>query len=236
MPTEPAAPASPTPAASSEAAPVPPTPAVEPAGAADDRAPATAPQVRLPALRGRLGGTGLVIAAVATAVLAASLLLVLPGARGGEGGADPVPGGGGAPAAGGVSAALQFAGTTLDGKPYDATRLAGRPAVLWFWAPWCATCAGQAESVQEASRRYAGRVQLLGVAGLDNDPAAMRDFVSDFKVGGLPHLDDRSGAVWRKFGVREQSTFVMVDGSGTVVHTGWLDEQSFTEWLDRLAG
>ncbi|MDH2393959.1 redoxin family protein, partial [Streptomyces sp. HNM0663] len=32
----------------------------------------------------------------------------------------------------------------MDGKPFDAKTLAGKPAVLWFWAPWCPTCKGQA--------------------------------------------------------------------------------------------
>jgi hypothetical protein len=30
-----------------------------------------------------------------------------------------------------------FAGTTVEGKPFSGASLAGKPTVLWFWAPWC---------------------------------------------------------------------------------------------------
>ena len=30
---------------------------------------------------------------------------------------------------------LQFTATLADGGEFDGTSLAGRPAVLWFWAP-----------------------------------------------------------------------------------------------------
>lgn len=31
---------------------------------------------------------------------------------------------------------LAFAGTTVDGTPFDAGELAGTPVILWFWAPF----------------------------------------------------------------------------------------------------
>jgi thiol-disulfide isomerase/thioredoxin len=134
-----------------------------------------------------------------------------------------------------VPATLVFTGTTVDGKPFDAARLAGRPVVLWFWAPWCGTCAGQAASVAEARARYEGKVSVVGVAGL-GDLKAMQRFVADLDVAAVPHVNDQAGAVWRKFGITQQSVYVFLDAGGSVVHKGWLDSVAFDERLMALAG
>ncbi len=125
----------------------------------------------------------------------------------------------GAPAAG----VLSFTGRTLDGAAFDAATLAGRPALLWFWAPWCATCASQAGSVTDVQAEYGDRLGVLGVAGMGSN-AEMKEFVSDLDVGAVRTLDDAAGAVWRTFGLTEQSTYVLVDRAGAVVMTGYLDD------------
>jgi thiol-disulfide isomerase/thioredoxin len=130
-----------------------------------------------------------------------------------------------------VPKTLSFAGETLNGGRFEAAALAGRPTVLWFWAPWCATCAGQASSITEVAEQYGDRLGVLGVAGL-GDKKAMDEFVSDLEVGAVTHLNDQTGAVWRRFKVTEQSTFVLIDRAGKVVHKGWLDHVDFT---DRVA-
>ena len=134
-----------------------------------------------------------------------------------------------------VPASLAFRGTTLDGAPFDASSMAGRPALLWFWAPWCATCAGQADSITELKAAYGDRLAILGIAGL-GDNAAMHEFVSDLDVDTVPNLDDRAGDVWRRFGITEQSTFVLIDRRGTVVETRWLDTIDLTAKVKTLVG
>ncbi len=129
-------------------------------------------------------------------------------------------------AAAGAKQALAFTGRTLDGKPFDGTSLAGQPAVLWFWAPWCGTCLGQGSSVADVAKKYRGKLGVVGVAGM-GDVAAMRDFVADAEVTGVTHLNDESGAVWRRFGITAQSIYVLIDGSGAVIHQGWLDSEQF---------
>lgn len=48
-----------------------------------------------------------------------------------------LPGGAPAVAAPGASAGqLGFTASTVDGASFDASTLAGKPAVLWFWAPF----------------------------------------------------------------------------------------------------
>ncbi len=138
-------------------------------------------------------------------------------------------------AAASVAETLRFTGTTLDGRPYDASTLAGRPAVLWFWAPWCATCASEAWTVGEAVETYGDRLAVLGVAGM-GDNAAMHEFVRDMEIQAVTSLDDGAGRIWRKFKITEQSTYVLLDRGGAVVHTGYLDDLAFQQAVAKLVG
>ncbi|MEU0080371.1 redoxin family protein [Micromonospora tulbaghiae] len=133
-----------------------------------------------------------------------------------------------------VPATLSFTGKTLDGTAFDAAALAGRPVVMWFWAPWCATCASQAWTVAEIAPAYRDTVPIVGVAGL-GEQKAMKSFVTEFDLGGTTQIDDRAGALWRRFKVAEQSTFVVLDRTGRVVHQGFLDGEALTRQVETLA-
>ncbi|MFG1746957.1 TlpA family protein disulfide reductase [Micromonospora chalcea] len=133
-----------------------------------------------------------------------------------------------------VPATLAFTGKTLDGTAFSAAALAGRPVLLWFWAPWCATCASQAWTVAEIAPAYRDTVPIVGVAGL-GEQKAMKDFVTEFDLGGTTQIDDRNGALWRRFKVTEQSTFVVLDRTGRVVHQGFLDGEALTRQVETLA-
>jgi thiol-disulfide isomerase/thioredoxin len=128
---------------------------------------------------------------------------------------------------------LAFTGTTLDGAAFDAKTLEGKPALLWFWAPWCATCAGQASSITDLKAEYGDRLAILGIAGMGKNKE-MHEFVSDLDVTGVPNLDDESGVLWKRFGITEQSWFVLIDRSGRKVHTGWLDDVDLTAQVKSL--
>lgn len=126
-----------------------------------------------------------------------------------------------------------FTARTLDGATFDGRSLAGKPAVLWFWAPWCTTCLGQADRVNALAADYGDRATVLGVAGLDGEPA-MRDFVQLAKLAGFAQLSDEQGVVWKKFGITAQSTFVVLDDAGDVVDRGHVDVDELPGTLDRL--
>jgi thiol-disulfide isomerase/thioredoxin len=130
---------------------------------------------------------------------------------------------------------LNFTVATLDGKTFDGTTLAGKPAVLWFWAPWCPTCLGQAPAVKQAATTYDGKVTFVGVAGLDN-VSEMREFVDLTKLDNIPHLADEQGVVWKRFQVTQQSVFVLLDASGRITHRGHLDGSELDAKIAPLAG
>jgi len=122
----------------------------------------------------------------------------------------------------GVPELLQFEATTLDGAAFDGSSLVGKPTVLWFWAPWCTTCIGQIPQVEALAAQYAGEANVVGVGGLDSD-SAIEDFAAD--LDGLTSLVDDEGAIWQRFEIIEQSSFVILDADGQeVARSGYGDD------------
>jgi thiol-disulfide isomerase/thioredoxin len=151
---------------------------------------------------------------------------------------DPEPAGapgGDPPAATPAGSLLDFTATTIDGGTFDGASLAGRPAVLWFWAPWCPVCLGQAPGVRQAVEQYADQVPIVGVAGLDT-AAAMPEFVRLARVEGMPHIVDEAGDVWRRFEVTAQSTFVLIDADGEITFRGRLGADEVPDRVAALLG
>ena len=131
--------------------------------------------------------------------------------------------------------ALRFTAKTLDGTAFAAAALAGRPVVLWFWAPWCATCASQAWTVAEIAPKYRDTVPIVGVAGLGEQNSEGASSPSS-NSAARTQIDDRAGALWRRFKVIEQSIFLIIDRNGNVVHQGFLDGEDLTGRVAALAG
>lgn len=192
---------------------------------------------------------------VPSALVAAFLVLVLAGCAGGSGrsaqdtpessapstATEPSPGSSD-PASGEpadtapieVAEVLRFTGTTVAGEPFDGASLAGKPAVLWFWAPWCTTCRGQIPNVSALAETYAGEVNVVGIAGLSDDTTGIADFADD--TSGITNLSDSAGEIWRRFGIVEQSVFTVIDRNGEVVSEGFLEDDELNDLVATLAG
>jgi thiol-disulfide isomerase/thioredoxin len=129
---------------------------------------------------------------------------------------------------------LRFTAKTVDGKDFSGESLAGKPAVLWFWAPWCPKCQAEAPSIADAARS-AGDVAFVGVAAQD-EVAAMRDFVQRYELGSFPHLADTDAAVWQRFGVTYQPAYAFVSADGTIeTETDQLDENELLARIGELS-
>jgi thiol-disulfide isomerase/thioredoxin len=113
-----------------------------------------------------------------------------------------------------VSDQLRFTAKTVDGQDFDGSSLAGRPAVLWFWAPWCPRCQGEADHVARIARDSGDRVTFVGVAARDEVPAMQR-FVDKYRVE-FTHLADTDASLWRRFGVTVQPAYAFIDSTGRV--------------------
>jgi thiol-disulfide isomerase/thioredoxin len=119
-----------------------------------------------------------------------------------------------APTAGSSPGQLQFTGKSVDGADFSGQSLAGKPAVLWFWAPWCPICQGEAPSVGQIAHANTG-VRFVGVAAQDQVPA-MREYVARYQLGFSSNLADIDASVWRRFGVTVQPAFAFMGADGSV--------------------
>ncbi|CDO05295.1 protein disulfide oxidoreductase [Mycolicibacterium cosmeticum] len=131
---------------------------------------------------------------------------------------------------------LQFTGTTLSGAPFNGATLQGRPAVLWFWTPWCPFCNQEAPSVSHVAAANPG-VTFVGVAAR-SDVAAMQGFVSRYNLG-FTNLNDADGSIWARFNVPWQPAYLFVkrDGTSSFVNnpTSAMSEQELSDRVAALA-
>jgi thiol-disulfide isomerase/thioredoxin len=110
---------------------------------------------------------------------------------------------------------LSFSAATVAGGSLDVSTLEGTPVVLWFWAPWCTICRGEAPNVSAVAAELGDDVTFIGVAGR-GELDAMQGFVTDTEVSGFDHLADVDGSIWSSFGVVSQPSFAFVSPDGTV--------------------
>lgn len=130
---------------------------------------------------------------------------------------------------------LQFTVKTVDGQPFDNAALAGKPTVFWFWASWCPVCRDKADSVAALHRDNPGKINVIGVAGLKSGDDAMRKFVVDEGIGDFPNLSDDAGEIWRKYAVKMQDDYVIIDRTGKIVHNGPLPDADLRKRVAELA-
>lgn len=132
---------------------------------------------------------------------------------------------------------LQFTGTTLSGSTFDGSSLVGKPAVLWFWTPWCPFCNAEAPSLSAVAAANP-KVTFVGVAAR-SDPAAMQSFVDKYNLG-FTNLNDADGSIWARYDIPWQPAYVFyrADGSSTFVNnpTSAMPQQELAGRVADLTG
>ncbi|MCH9733925.1 MAG: protein disulfide oxidoreductase [Actinomycetia bacterium] len=128
---------------------------------------------------------------------------------------------------------LQFTATTIDGAAFDGASLQGKPAVLWFWTPWCPFCNQEAPTVSQVAAANPN-VTFVGVAARA-DVSQMQSFVSKYNLN-FTNLNDADGSIWARFNVPWQPAFVFLrpDGASTFVNNP-TSAMSQSELNDRVS-
>jgi thiol-disulfide isomerase/thioredoxin len=134
------------------------------------------------------------------------------------------------------AADLNFTGTTLSGAPFNGSSLQGKPAVMWFWTPWCPFCNAEAPSVSAVAAANPG-VTFVGVS-TRADVASMQGFVSKYNLN-FTNLNDADGSIWARFNVPWQPAYVFLspDGSSSFVNnpTSAMSQQELSDRVRALA-
>jgi len=119
--------------------------------------------------------------------------------------------------AGERTAAPAFELTDLEGRTWRSTDLAGKPAVIYFFAPWCSVCAASSPQLRWFHRWRGDDVQVI-LIGLDYaSPDELHEYArrheltmpvlvgtpatgADFRIRGYPtyYVLDRQGHIARR--------------------------------------
>ncbi len=128
-------------------------------------------------------------------------------------------------------AVFGLSGRSASGKPAPALpreRLAGPPATLvsllvgahggpalvTFWASYCAPCAAEAPALERFARSAAGRGRLVGVDSVDERSGA-RAFVERYHWT-FPTLRDAEGTVGDAYGLTGLPTTFVIGADGRI--------------------
>ena len=109
----------------------------------------------------------------------------------------------------------------LDGKFGDLSAYIGKsPVVMEFWATWCPNCKELEPAMLAAQKKYAGKVQFVGVAvSVNESPELVRIYVQKHGLAGVQFYD-RKGAALGAYDVPATSFVVVINKAGKVVYTG----------------
>src|SRR2546422_8983885 len=87
----------------------------------------------------------------------------------------------------------------LSGPRVDLASLRGKPALVNFWASWCAPCKQEAPQLERLARALNGRARLVGVDWNDTTASAT-EFIREHRLT-YPNLRDGSSEVRNRFGL-----------------------------------
>ncbi|HUY74640.1 MAG TPA: redoxin family protein [Candidatus Dormibacteraeota bacterium] len=137
-----------------------------------------------------------------------------------------------APGGGGTAPGFDLAGT--DGRTFGRTDLAGKPAVINFWASYCPPCKAEMPLLQQQVGRQPG-VQLVLIDEGDSAEAA-RAFLESVGVHQAALLDSDLAA-GRAYGVTAlpMTVFLRADGTISGRQVGQLSESVLAAQLSNLA-
>jgi thiol-disulfide isomerase/thioredoxin len=110
---------------------------------------------------------------------------------------------------------------SLDGKAAELSQYFGKlPVVMEFWATWCPNCKELEPAMLAAQKKFAGKVQFVGVAvSVNESPELVRRYVEKHGLAGMQFYD-RKGTAIDAYDVPATSFVVVINKAGKVVYTG----------------
>jgi len=120
----------------------------------------------------------------------------------------------------------------IDGQRWRTSDLLGKPAVLYFFAPWCGVCAASSPQLRWFARWRGDEVAVVMI-GLDwQDADELRAYATRHRLQ-VPVLvgDPATGAAYR---VRGYPTYYVIDAQGRVARRDFGFSSAPGLWLRTL--
>jgi thiol-disulfide isomerase/thioredoxin len=116
---------------------------------------------------------------------------------------------------------IDFTLPTIDGTEHKMSSLiAGKVAVIHFWASWCGPCIIHGHQLVPLLEKYAARgFTVAGVAREYKNTEALKKALAyeKFPWTNLVEMDDSTN-LWAKYGIRAAGAQVLIDENGTIVN------------------
>ena len=126
--------------------------------------------------------------------------------------------------------APELRGMTLTGQPYDLEDASAKPALVYFFAPWCRICAASAGNLNRLRRwRDTDEIEIVAVA-LDWGAAEeVRDYVERHNLNVTVVLGDANVA--RQWQIQAFPSYYVLNGEHQVVRRDIGYSSQFGLWL-----
>ena len=185
-------------------------------------------------------GLGLVRRVRLVSLAVASLAVWSTGCGNAGLGATPAPAtaSGSAPAGGNAAAASgweQIPLADLDSRPITLAKvLAGRPALVNLWAPWCERCKTELPDLDRLAKQLDGCAVIVGVA-VGEDAPRTAAFVHERRLA-YPQVVDEGFHLADALRQSRVPTTLVVNSEGAIVHVGLALDQAAVSALKAALG
>lgn len=104
----------------------------------------------------------------------------------------------------------------IDGKPLSLSASHGKVILLNFWATWCGPCRAEIPDLIELQKKYADKLQIIGLDVDDDDSTEVKQFVEKFGIN-YPVAMVTNEIRMQYGGVAALPTSFVLDSEGRVV-------------------
>jgi peroxiredoxin len=132
---------------------------------------------------------------------------------------------------------FQFSGTTLDGKAFSEAVLAGKTAIVYFWASWANGSTAELKALAELEKAHSAKGVVIVTVSLDDDAASAINSIREAQLPGY-HLHAAGGLdrspLANAYGVQMVPHIMLVNKEGKVASRGAQNGEGLKAELDKL--